>query len=164
MLRTLKEGAKATGEAWRDNYRTPAYIIDRVNAVFPDGWLDPCPENPLPGMDGLGMYSFQNRYVNPPFSQYQKWVDHWLYQPGEQIWICHTNNSSGWFKQLMAEASALCLLFKRVIFIDPRTGEPCKNSSYGKSQSVIYVGDRPEVFIGEFSKLGYSFLTNKGNC
>lgn len=36
-----KQGAKATKEPWRDNYRTPQYILDAVAECFPNGYHDP---------------------------------------------------------------------------------------------------------------------------
>lgn len=161
----MKQGAKATGEKWRDNYQTPNYILSRV-AAFLDRYFDPCPANP--SFDGLDMDwpKYQGIYINPPFSEYEKWVDHGLRQENiEQIWIMNHDSSTLRMKKLLSQASAICLLSQRVQWIDPRTGEPvqvtCKKTGKqskgtdpAKSQTLIYLGENPEAFYGSFSLIG----------
>ena len=88
----IKTGAAATGENWRDNWQTPPEILDRVNEFWPSGWLDPCP--PDPTFDGLKKKWAQQAFINPPFSQYLKWLLHGLTQKPEQIWIGHHSHDT----------------------------------------------------------------------
>jgi hypothetical protein len=180
----VKMGVKETGETWRDNYITPPYILDQLNRFFNGAaWHDMAPveghgvdrttiahhTKPYPNMwlplgDSLSEPEWPNKcYINPPFSQYKAWaaVGIVAYKEGlargvhkEQVWLCHTNNSSGWFKQLTEYAGAICLLRDRVKFIDPRTGSPTESTAYGKSQALIYLGLRTHDFAKAFQALG----------
>lgn len=145
MDKPIPMGVKETGELWRDSYITPQYITSAIKHVFPEGWLDPCPQEWEESHgDGLDIGSFtesasKNVYINPPFSQYQRWTDAWLeHETSNQIWICHTNNSSQWYKDLERASDLICLLNNRVKFIDPRTGLPSESSAIGKSQTVFF--------------------------
>lgn len=157
----MKTGAKQTGEDWRDSYGTPPYILKAV-AQLCDYWADPCP--PSPHFDGLGRewdeyWDFV--FVNPPFSQYAKWVDHGMKQDCDQVWLSHTNNDTQWFQKLASKASALCLLNKRVKFIDPRTGVETTSTFINKGQCIHYIGNDLEGFNRAFSPLGNVLLYQK---
>lgn len=164
----MKQGAKATGEKWRDNYQTPSYILSKVHAFYSDGWWDPCPANPK--FDGLKDVWGGCNYINPPFSEYEDWVDWGLQQESyEQVWIMNHDSTTKRMKKLMGQASAICLLSQRVQWIDPRTGKPVmvtnkktgkqsKGTDPAKSQTLIYLGEDPELFDDVFSSLGKVLL------
>lgn len=157
----VKMGTKETGEKWRDNYITPAYIQDAVAEFYgcPD-YYDPCLIDPV--IDAFQSRWGTQNFINPPFSEYKLWAQHGIINfilsgsKVEQIWLCHTNNSSGWFKQLTKHAAAICLLKDQIKFIDPRTMQPTDSTAYGKSQSLIYIGPpyRAEHFAAVFSRIG----------
>lgn len=138
-----------------DYWRTPNYITDAVNELWPDGWMDPCPANPK--IDGMSYNWCQPAYINPPFSNYLKWAEWGQYHcTNEQLYICGHDHSTKWFKTITQSASALCLLSKRVRFIDPVTGLEGKAPS--QCHTLIYCHginkDNTERFEQVFSKLG----------
>lgn len=141
----------------KDRWRTPQYILDAVNAFYGTRfWFDPCPPNPE--FDGLSVSWKELNYINPPFSDYLTWVEYGLTQWGEQIWICHHDSSTKRFQKLAARASAILLLDERVKFIDPDTGEQSKGTDAAKSQTLIYIGDKPYSFCDSFQHLGLPLM------
>lgn len=137
----------------KDCWQTPPWLLELVNQFYGsrDQWFDPCPPNP--GFDGLSIKWPSNTYINPPFSQYKKWASHGRLQPLEQIWICH-HDSSTERMQLLLPGATLCLLFDRISFIHPETGLP-KGTDIAKSQTLIYRGNKPELFKAVFEKVGF---------
>lgn len=154
--RTVKMGAKATGENERDNWQTPQYILDLVDRFFFNKWFDPCPANPQFDLfrDEVNICTNTGIYINPPFSRYLDFVNQILPFPGEQIWMMHHDHSVKRQKLLMEKASAMCMIQHRVRFINPATGEASKQTAFGKSQTLIYIGPRPKAFMREFGALG----------
>jgi hypothetical protein len=152
----IQRGAKTTGENWRDNYQTPPYILDKVNILFGDNnWFDPFPVNPSFNvfMDLYPTDDIRHMYINPPFSLYSKAVDTLLPRKAEQIWILsNIKTETTYAQKLLAKASAICYLNKRVAFIDPRTGIPAKDNYCG--QMLLYIGNDPDFFCSVFRTLG----------
>lgn len=150
-------GSHLTGEEWRDYWQSPPSILKIIHTAaryygmpFYDVAQTP-EEREVTGFDAFESPwpSGKTLYINPMFSEYDRWGARGVEQldrgePMVQIWICHTNNSTGWFKNLVK--SSYCqwvgLLDRRVFFIDPRTGEPSKNSAIGKSQSLICLSNQ----------------------
>lgn len=163
MMDYTATGATATGENWRDNYRTPPEILDRVRLIWPD-YFDPFPIAiliPLPEpWDGFSSEWDSCAFINPPFSKYKQAVQHGLTQPTEQIWLSHTNHDTSWWKALFEASSAVCLLHKRVKFIDPRNGIQTRSTAIGKCQSVFYRGDDVEAFARAFEDIGFIVVSN----
>lgn len=133
-----------------DSWQTPRSILDAVDALWPDGWFDPCPANP--GFDGLSVEWRKHSFINPPFSEYLKWVEYGLTQKGDQLWVCHHDSSTKRMR-LLFPGAALCLLSKRVKFIDLETGKP-RGTDPAKSQTLIYRGEYPLSFAKRFQHLG----------
>lgn len=153
--KVIKQGAKATGETERDNWQTPEYILDTVGRFYGQVWFDPCPANPSFNVFGVSCDNPSHlMYVNPPFSRYLDFVKHLMPWGGEQIWMMHHDHSVKRQKLLMEAGSAMCLIQHRVRFIDPATGEPSRQTAFGKSQTLIYIGERSDEFIRQFSNLG----------
>lgn len=138
-----------------DYWQTPKYITDAVNELWPAGWMDPCPANPK--IDALSYNWCQPAYVNPPFSEYKMWAIGGCYQNVEQVWIMHHDHSTERFRTLCIGATAMCLLFERVCFIDPITGE--SGDSPAKCQTLIYRpstrADNTQRFKETFKRLGF---------
>ena len=157
----IKQGAKATGEAWRDNWITPNYLWDAIREFSPEV-EDACPINAT--FDTLaepGRFLEKDIYVNPPFSRYLEFVKAIAvpqYFPAirSQLWIMHHDSSTERQRMLMRRGTIMCMLYERVKFIDPRTGEPSWSSAVGKSQSIIYIGpsERNSAFKSTFRDLG----------
>jgi len=55
-----------------DKWNTPISFYNRLNEEF-NFDFDPCPPNPE--FDGLSIEWGQRNYINPPFSNWQKWVE-----------------------------------------------------------------------------------------
>ena len=145
-------GAHLTGDDWRDYWQTPPNImsiIEKASRYYGLPVFDVAQkpeERERTGFDALA-HDWPTgclHYINQPFSQYRHWAPRGVAQlrrgePMVQIWICHTNNASGWFKELVK--SSYCqwvgLLDRRVYFIDPRTGVQSENSAIGKHQTLI---------------------------
>lgn len=138
----LQQGAKSTGDNWRDNYKTPRNILDLVDRLFGErGWFDPCP--PSPTFNGLlRHWGPQPIYANPPFSEFSKWVEHGIKQPGEQIWICHSNTETQWYQTLIKHSDLMVLTKYRVKFIDPRTDKPGESPPTGADNLLSWPPDK----------------------
>ena len=149
-------GAKATKEPERDNYRTPPNILAAVDEFYNGAWFDPCPPNPE--FDGLAMRWGANTYINPPFSKYKQWAEHGKHQPFDQIWMSNHCHDTEWWQALPVDA--MCLLFDRVIFIDPKTGKPVvgkdgkPQTQIGQRQTLRYRGNNISRFAKVFQGLG----------
>lgn len=155
-INPMQMGAKATGEKWRDFYQTPPFILEAVTNFFGPDWFDPCPANP--DFDGLAIKWPEKTYINPPFSQYKKWSAHGWHQPLEQIWMSNHCHDTEWWQSLPVDA--MCLLFDRVVFIDPRTGKPAvdkhgkPNTAVAQRQTLRYKGSDLLGFKRSFQHLG----------
>lgn len=57
-----------------DNWKTPKALYDKLNEEFRFDF-DPCPYNETPDFDGLRIDWGKINFVNPPYSEWQKWVD-----------------------------------------------------------------------------------------
>lgn len=139
------------GQSEKDSWRTPGYILEKVNLFYDGKWFDPCPSEPV--LNGLNTPWPPKSYINPPFSQYLKWAKYGVLQPLEQIWICHHDSSTERF-QILIPGATLCLLYERVSFIWPKTGKP-KGTDIAKSQTLIYRGNHPQRFNQYFHGLGF---------
>jgi site-specific DNA-methyltransferase (adenine-specific) len=57
-----------------DNWRTPESFFNKLNEEFCFDF-DPCPYNERPEFDGLRIEWGQSNFVNPPYSNWQEWID-----------------------------------------------------------------------------------------
>jgi len=55
----------------KDEWNTPRSLYEKLHKEF-DFDFDPCPENPT--FDGLNIEWGTSNFVNPPYSNWQKWV------------------------------------------------------------------------------------------
>lgn len=159
------QGAKATGENWRDNWQTPVNVLELVTLFYGDYWFDPCPVDPdINGLEECWSQYGNSQFINPPFSQYAKWIDFGLRQGCdknricnnnqgcEQIWLCNSNTDTKYYHKLLNASSALVLTNYRMSFRHPETGEEINGNRQG--QTLFYIGSRPREFGEVFGELG----------
>ena len=143
-----------------DFWQTPQYIWAVINEFNNHQTVDMAPISTLE--DGYTLDSLAipwpataKCYINPPFSQYLAWAKHGVKQGGEQIWMCNHDHSTERLTILLRRATAVCLLTKRVAFIDPATGQAAKGNN--TCQSLVYIPsqrNRTSEFNDTFRRLG----------
>lgn len=137
-----------------DFWQTPQYILKVIDQFYsPWQWDDICPVEPV--IDSLQYPWVQPLYGNPPFGEYLKWAEYAVTQPAEQIWMCNHDHSTQRFKVFLERATAICLIEKRIEFINPETVKPVKGNN--NCQSLIYLPgrvNRASEFCDTFSQLG----------
>lgn len=156
----LKMGAKATGESNRDNWQTPPWLLQIVAEYYHGQFFDPSPVNP--DFDGLKVrwVVYRNVWINPPFSDYELWVDHGLLWHDQQcqIWLSHHNHDTKWFRRLRDHSLCQVQLYSRVRFIDPVTGIE-KGTAFNKCQTLHFVGGHNLARVKRyFSSVGQVML------
>ena len=67
------------------------------------------------------------------------------------IVLVNNATETKWFRTLVNKASAVCFPYGRVRFLDPEgnLGAPLQG------QAILYFGDSPETFVGNFSSIGW---------
>ncbi len=58
-----------------DSVATPQDLLDQLDAEFHFSPFDPCPLNPKPAFDGLGLSWHKTTFVNPPYSDVRPWIE-----------------------------------------------------------------------------------------
>jgi hypothetical protein len=149
-LLTTSQGAKQTGQDWRDHWMTPPHIIAAVNEFYGGNWFDPCP--PSPSFDGLTVGWGPKSYINPPFSKYKKWFEYGRAQKGEQLWLSNNFTDTIAGQTLLKICDAVLFFKKRLAFLHPETREPSKNNNTG--QMLCYFGPNSLEFNKVFSQFG----------
>jgi len=97
-----------------DNYATPNWI----KSLFND-YLDPCPLNPTPEIDGLSIEWKDKTYVNPPYSNPLPWVLKAIEEnkKGKTIvLLLKLDCSTRWYKELMNADAHILFINERVKF------------------------------------------------
>jgi hypothetical protein len=116
-------------EMFGDSYATPKWLFD----VF-KGWFDPCPLNPNPQYDGL-LIDWQDRtYVNPPYSEPEKWVEKAIqekYKGKLVVMLLRADSSTHYFQRCQEEGEVI--YFGRRIKFNGKT-------PYFASMLVIFNG------------------------
>ena len=103
-------------------------------------------------VDGLSQSWTGNIWLNPPFSQVSKFIDKLLDSDINQAIVLVNNaTETGWFKQIATHASAIVFHTGRLRFMKPGHIE----SAPMQGQCFIYLGNRPEAFLSEFSQYGW---------
>jgi site-specific DNA-methyltransferase (adenine-specific) len=54
---------------------TPQDLLDQLDAEFHFSPFDPCPLNPKPTLNGLGLSWPKTTFVNPPYSDVRPWIE-----------------------------------------------------------------------------------------
>lgn len=156
-----------------DEWQTPEYIIESVREVLGVIDLDPASSETANQRiqaeryfnkehDGLNHSWLGSVYLNPPYSQplcnrfTEKFVSEYHEGSIEQgILLCNFDSSTTRCQRLMELTDAVCLLKKRVAFIDPHTGKQKKGNRF--AQAAFYVGHHVSSFRDEFDKHGKTY-------
>lgn len=102
-----------------DNYATDKTIM----ALF-DDWLDPCPLNENPEIDGLAIEWANKTFVNPPYSKPLPWVIKAIEESKKGktiVMLLRMDTSTKWFKNLQEAGATFLWINGRLRF---NTGKP----------------------------------------
>ncbi|MBD58502.1 MAG: hypothetical protein CL808_00025 [Citromicrobium sp.] len=127
----------AGDKADRDSRFTPPEFLETIYTVFGKPDLDPCGHKLSPvkarrrfvleeGDDGLrDPWSGRMVFVNPPFSEQQKWLRraHEQWEKGNVLTVVclvPTRTDSAWFHEVLARDGDVFFLQGRLRFSDPR--------------------------------------------
>ena len=108
--------------------------------------------------NGLDKAWLGNLWMNPPYSaalikQFASKLVQEVLSGNTQQFVVLVNNATetGWFKELLSVSDAVCLVNKRIKFLDV-TGNPVNSPLQG--QAILYGGNNPLGFANEFTKHG----------
>lgn len=153
----------------RYDYKTPDYIMHRVDLLFYKNWSDPFPVN----FQGDEKISPERNlttpeYINPPSSKglMEKWTLNYydgvncsgiFYPP--QLWLVNFDPSTEWFRLLMSSTYSyisIAILKKRVSFLNPVTNLAIKG--YEGPKALIYKHHYSDyLFLEAFSDIAYIY-------
>ena len=101
-------------------WRTPKKIYSDLNAEF-HFTFDPCPYK-MPEWDGLKVGWGKSNFVNPPYSETEKWVKKALeeYHKGNSVvMLLRLDASTKWFRDLILPNAEIRLFDDRLHFVRP---------------------------------------------
>jgi phage N-6-adenine-methyltransferase len=110
-----------------DNWETPKAIYDKLNSEFHFDF-DPCPSNPQ--FDGLSVVWGLSNFVNPPYSQTEKWCRKALEESRKGklvVMLLRLDASTHWFRDVVLPNAEVRLFYDRVSFINPKTGKASRS-------------------------------------
>lgn len=102
-----------------DNWRTPEKIYSDLDLEFHFNF-DPCPY-PKPNWNGLKIDWGTMNFVNPPYSETEKWVKKALEQQmkgNSSILLLRLDASTRWFRDLVLPYSEIRLFDDRLHFVN----------------------------------------------
>ena len=149
-----------------DNWWTPEYILDVVRAVLGPIPLDPCTDKSNPTKASSFLTVEDNAlqrmwavpyFCNPPYSQASKWIEYALMQYVPGLLLVPADTSTKMVQALMRHHFC-CFLAKRPKFIDPKTGNPSKQT--GRKAIMLALVSKPgqetlaRVFCDKANTLG----------
>lgn len=98
-----------------DKYNTPKWILD----MFPDHF-DPCPIDWKEGdPDGLKINWATRNFVNPPYSETEKWVKKALEEAkkgNKIVMLLRMDTSTKWFRNLLEAGANFWISWDRLHF------------------------------------------------
>lgn len=154
-----------------NEWYTPKEYIDAARAVLGVIQLDPASSKTAnKTVKAKTYYTVQDNglskpwagtvWMNPPYASElvakfaAKLVEHVNeLEVEEAIVLVNNATETAWFRALAGIASAIIFPNSRVKFID-QLGDAVGAPLQG--QAVIYIGDKPQVFVDEFSKFGWA--------
>lgn len=107
-----------------DHWATPKFLYDTY--VTKAGYFDPCPLH-CESFDGLSIPWKEKNFVNPPYSQIEKWVDKAIEEVhlGKKIvLLVPVRTDTKWFAKLCRSGVTLHFLTGRLKFGDSKASAP----------------------------------------
>lgn len=102
-----------------DNWQTPLSLSQEIYKEF-DINLDPCPLNSQ--FDGLNMDWIGNVYVNPPYSQIEKWLIKAHKELKKEaktiVFLTFANTDTKWFHEYVLGKAEIRFIKGRLRFLD----------------------------------------------
>jgi len=112
-------------KSMKDEWNTPRSFYERLNQEF-DFDFDPCPENHK--IDGLYIEWGKRNFVNPPFSEWQKWVrkGYEEYKKGKIVvfLIASRTDTKAFHEIILPFASEIRFIKGRLHFNDSKKDAP----------------------------------------
>lgn len=111
-----------------DDWRTPKAIYDALDAEFHFDF-DPCPY-PKPDWDGLEREWGQSNFVNPPYSETEKWCRKALVesQKGKTVvMLLRLDASTKWFRDIVLPNAEIRLFYDRISFVNSITNKSSRS-------------------------------------
>ncbi len=103
-----------------DNWRTPKDIYKILDQEF-HFTFDPCPY-PKPDWDGLEIHWGECNFVNPPYSETEKWVlkafTEWHCRRRISVMLLRLDASTRWFRDLILPDAEIRLFDDRLHFVN----------------------------------------------
>ena len=102
-----------------DNWRTPKKIYEDLDREFHFDF-DPCPY-PRSNLDGLIIEWGKSNFVNPPYSETEKWVKKAVeeHQKGKSVvMLLRLDASTKWFRDLILPNAEIRLFDDRLHFVN----------------------------------------------
>jgi phage N-6-adenine-methyltransferase len=148
----MTKGAKTTGAAGRQNWRTPPELFEFLDLMFGPFALDVAADehNHLVDLwlnDGLQANWTQGGgrtvFCNPPWSEPAKWVDKAVQEAMDHgirtVMVLPASTDTAWFAKAWQHGHIL-LLHKRVAYLNP-DGSP---SSPDRGTLIAYITGEPD--------------------
>jgi len=156
--------------ARNDEMYTPSFLIEAARDVMGSIDLDPAScevANRTVKADrfytkeqnGLDKTWAGNVWLNPPYSRGNMlpFSERFVFDPVRNgTMICNAMTSTRWFQLLCRKCECMCILSKRISFIDSKTMEPKKGND--RSQVVFFRGVEWMRFKAVFAKYGHTVL------
>lgn len=149
-----------------NEWYTPQYIIDAARKTMGKIDLDPASSDIANRTvrattyyskddDGLSKPWFGNIWLNPPYAKeligkFASAIKNRCNDYDQAIILVNNGTETEWFHDISSVASAICLVKKRIRFLDI-------NGNLGKplqGQIILYVGSHYSKFIENFSQFG----------
>lgn len=128
------KGQKPLFSSQNDNWKTPKMFYQVLDAEF-NFDCDPCPIKRDPEWDGLSEEWGQRCYVNPPYSEINKWIQkaYFEYIKGKTVvLLIPSRTDTKWWHEYVMKADEIRFIKGRLRF------EGAKNSAPFPSCIVIF--------------------------
>lgn len=109
-----------------DDYESDNFILQTF-----EGWFDPCPisKGELREFDGLGSDWKDKTFVNPPYSDIDRWVDKAIEENMKGrliVMLLNVDTSTNWYMKLYLYGAKFLMIHGR---LKHKTGNPAKFAS-----------------------------------
>jgi phage N-6-adenine-methyltransferase len=120
----VKKGTKAVFTSQTDNWKTPEAFYQALDAEFHFD-CDPCPLKPT--RDGLQMDWGKSNFVNPPYSDLERWILKGYEESKNgktSVFLIPARTSNGWFHEYCLKAKEIRFIRGRLKFGDGKSNAP----------------------------------------